>query len=282
MTLFSQALTTIKIALVCLVAFFYHAAYADLMISPTRVLLNERNRSATINLINSGKQTRSYRVEWRQLAALPNGGYRDLTDEEKQNYSGLERIVRISPKQVTLAPGQRQNIKLLLRKTGNLGAGEYRSHLSLTALPTHQPEEQSQGGTAIKLNLLMSYSLPVIYRIGTAQVSPVITDISLVYKRESGTTYIQAKFAHQNLYSSHGRMVAYWTPKNGSKRQVGLLNGYNLYPETRTAQIQFPWQDFKLEPGLLEVRYEGQNEFIGALLAQRELHITQQMVQSVR
>lgn len=281
MTLISRSLTIVKIALVCLVALFYNAAYADLMISPTRVLLNERNRSATINLINSGKQTRSYRVEWRQLAALPSGGYRELTDQEKKNYSGIERIVRISPKQVTLAPGQRQNVKLLLRKTGNLGAGEYRSHLSLTALPIPVQEEQ-KGGTAIKLNLLMSYSLPVIYRIGTAQVSPIITDISLVHKRANGQTYIQAKFAHQNRYSSHGRLVAYWTPENGSKRQVGLLNGYNLYPETRTAQIQFPWQEFQLEPGLLEVRYEGQAEFNGALLARRELRITQQMIQSIR
>lgn len=256
-------------------------AYADLLISPTRVAFDERSRSETVTLINSGEQTRSYRIEWRQMAALPQGGYRELTEQEKKRYAGLEQLVRVSPKQVTLAPGERQTVKLLLRSSGNLTAGEYRSHLVFSALPIPGEVKPSQGAS-ITLNVLMSYSIPVLYRIGAVKVAPKIDDISLVTKRENNVTYIKVSLSHQDAYSTHGRLVAFWTPTGGKTRQVGILNNYNFYPETPTAQVQFPWDKFRLEPGSLEVRFEGQSEYSGLLLSSRTLNITSQMIQSIR
>ncbi len=257
-------------------------SYANLLISPVRSVLSERDRTQVITLINTGNQTRSYRVEWRQLMAVPEGGYREYTEEEKKRIAGLEKIVRVTPKQVSLQPGQRQSVKILLRKPEGLAEGEYRSHLSFVALPLHSAQENNQGETLLKLQLLMSYSMPVIYRTGSVIVNPEITNLSLVHIKESGVTNIKVDFYHDDLFSTHGRLVATWTPKNGTPREVGLLNGYNFYPETKNATIQFPWKDFKLAPGSLEVRYEGQGEYQGLLLAQKTLTITQQMIDSVK
>lgn len=257
-------------------------SYASLLISPVRTVLSERERTQIITLINTGNETRSYRVEWRQLMAVPEGGYREYTEEEKKRIAGLERIARVTPKQVSLQPGQRQSVKILLRKPENLAAGEYRSHLSFVALPLNTAPENNSGESSIKLQLLMSYSMPVIYRAGSVIVNPEITNLSLVHIKESGVTNIKVDFYHDDLFSTHGRLVAIWTPKNGTPRQVGLLNGYNFYPETKNATIQFPWKDFKLAPGSLEVRYEGQGEYHGLLLAQKTLTITQQMINSVK
>lgn len=257
-------------------------SYASLLISPTRVVLGERDRTQVVTLINTGKETRSYRVEWRQLMAVSEGGYREYTEEEKKSFAGLERIVRVTPKQVTLQPGQRQSVKLLLRKPENLNAGEYRSHLSFTALPVQAEADSNQNQTSIKLEVLMSYSMPVIYRVGSVNVNPQITDISLVHIKDSGITNIKVDLFHEDLFSTHGRFVAHWTPENGKTKQVGVLNGVNFYPETKTSTVQFPWQDFSLSPGTLEVRYEGQGEYNGLLLGQKSLTITQQMINSVR
>ena len=277
-----RAIPSIKATALIIAFFLCTNSYADLLISPTRVFLDDKARTFVVNLINTGKQTRSYRVEWKQMAALQQGGYRDLTEKEKNQYSSLERFVRISPKQVTLAPGGRQTVKLLVRKPGGLSSGEYRSHLSFIALPSDQINSKHNAGSSIKLNVLMSYTMPVIYRVGSVVVNPKITDISLVHKKETGITNIKVDLYHTDLFSTHGRLIAYWTPENGQTRQVGLLNGYNFYPEIKNATSQFPWKDFRLEPGTLEVRYEGQAEFRGLLLAQKTLTITQQMVDSVR
>lgn len=256
--------------------------YADLLISPLRVVLDERSRSGNVTLINSGNETRSYRVSWVQQIALPQGGYRNLTEEEQRNYAGLERMVRISPKQVTLAPKQRQTVKLLLRNPGNLPVGEYRSHLKFTALPTQDNTADSNNQTKLKLNLLMSYTMPVMYRKGTVRVAPNIDNLSLVTVQETGKTFIKVQLSHDDLYSTSGRLVAYWTAPGQARKQVGLINGYNFYPELRTAEVKVPWPSFKLEPGVLEVRYEGQQEFSNLLLAEQRLTITDEMIRSLR
>lgn len=282
MTKYTRAALFTKVIAVLTALVLSTFTYADLMISPTRVFLNDGARTFEVNLINTGKQARSYRVEWKQMAALQQGGYRELTEKEKSQYSSLERFVRISPKQVSLAPGGRQTVKLLVRKPGGLQSGEYRSHLSFIALPSNQDNTTKNAGSSISLNVLMSYTMPVIYRVGSVVVNPEITDISLVHKKQTGITNIKVDLYHDDLFSTHGRFIAYWTPINGQTRQVGLLNGYNFYPEIKSATTQFPWQDFKLEPGKLEVRYEGQGEFVGLLLSQKSLTITQQMINSVK
>ena len=86
-------------------------SYASLLISPVRSVLSERDRTQVITLINTGNQTRSYRIEWRQLMAVPEGGYREYTEEEKKRIAGLEKIVRVTPKQVSLQPGQRSDLR---------------------------------------------------------------------------------------------------------------------------------------------------------------------------
>ena len=259
-------------------------SHANLLISPLRVVLDGQQRSSNVTLINSGNVTRSYRISWTQKVALPQGGYRDLTEQEQNAYAGLERIVRISPKQVTLSPGQRQTVKLLLRDPGNLPKGEYRSHLTFTALPIHQnvSEQNKQGQTGININVLMGYTMPVIYRTGSVTVSPTIDDLSLITIKETGATFIKVQLSHNDLFSASGRLVAYWTPTGQATRQVGLLNGFNFYPENQTSEVKVPWKNFKLESGTLEVRYEGQQEFSGLLLAQEVLEITPAMVRSVQ
>lgn len=258
-------------------------SYADILISPTRIVLDERTRSATITLINPGNETRAYRVGWKQLIALPKGGYRTLTDQEMRQFASLDRLIRVSPKQVTLQPGQRQTIKLLLRKGQNMMSGEYRSHLTLVALPPlkQTPQTPTQG-PSFQLNMLTSYTLPVLYRVGKVTTNPSITGISLVTQKDTGITYIQVALAHQDQFSSNGRFVAYWKPSGENEKQVGLLNSYNLYPETRNAQVQFPWNEFKLEPGTLTVRFEGQQEFLGKVFSIEKLAITPQMIRSVQ
>ncbi|MFD1384728.1 molecular chaperone [Rhodanobacter aciditrophus] len=270
-------------ALVLLLGLSVAPSFADILISPTRITLDERNRSAAITLINPGNETRAYRIGWKQLIALPQGGYRELTEQEKQQFSSIERIIRVSPKQVTLQPGQRQTVKLLLRKQQGMMDGEYRSHLTLTALPPLEKKAApKQQGPSFQLNMLTSYTLPILYREGKLSVNPSITNLSLVTQKDSGITYIKVAFTHRDKFSSHGRLIALWQPKGGSQRQVGILNGYNLYPETPNAQIQFPWESFKLEPGTLTVRFEGQQEFSGQVFSTKTLTITPQMIRSVQ
>lgn len=56
-----------RLALFALTNFFFcQVAVAGLLISPLRIAFEDRERADTLVLINSGTDTRTYRLEWQQ------------------------------------------------------------------------------------------------------------------------------------------------------------------------------------------------------------------------
>ncbi|MFT6639417.1 MAG: fimbrial chaperone protein, partial [Flavobacteriaceae bacterium] len=59
------------------------AAYADMLVSPTRVIMNDANRSATLILRNTSNGSRTYRLSWQDKRANENGSYTIITEDEE-------------------------------------------------------------------------------------------------------------------------------------------------------------------------------------------------------
>ena len=98
-------------------------------------------------------------------------------------------MLRMSPKQVTLAPNQRQTIKVSLRRPRNLPDGEYRSHLIFKELPTKSNSDTEV--TGIKLNMIMNISMPIMVRQGNTQQTSNIDDIQLFQSKNKGKIKLQ-------------------------------------------------------------------------------------------
>jgi fimbrial chaperone protein len=249
--------------------------HASLLISPMRVILNDRDRSAEVILINSSDKVRTYRLEWVEKRALPLGGYQDLNEQESANFPTASQMFRMSPKQVTLAPNQRQIVKLAARRPQGLANGEYRSHLKFTVLPDEKqlPTEQQAG---IVLNLMLNYSIPVILRQGpinsnvdidSAKIEQSIVDGEVRYN-------IEVLMSRSGLSSAYGSIKAYWLP-NGGKEEInlGILNSVNFYSELKQAKFVVAWQKPEIPPsgGRLRIVYEGAKEYQGKTLAEKTI-----------
>ncbi|MFW8120996.1 hypothetical protein, partial [Klebsiella pneumoniae] len=63
-----------KLTLVLVFSFIFlsHNALADLLISPTRISFDERQRTAKVTVINTSKE---YRVIWSEKQSTATGGY---------------------------------------------------------------------------------------------------------------------------------------------------------------------------------------------------------------
>lgn len=248
---------------------------ASLLISPTRVVIDDRERSSKVVLINTGTITRTYRVGWAEKRALAEGGYYDLNEEEAKNFPTASSMFRVSPKQVTLAPGERQIVKLLARRPKGLADGEYRSHLKFTVLPPKNNGEKGAPGS-IKLKLLLNYAIPAILRQGEGDFNVSMDDIKLDINEQRKKTYILVSMSRSGISSTHGNFKAYWTPEGSSKELlVGELNAVNFYPEVNKTVFKLFWQndDFNLKKGKLRVRYEGQQEYRNLLLAEKSIQL---------
>ncbi|MCP4320538.1 MAG: molecular chaperone [Alteromonadales bacterium] len=250
-------------------------ANASLLISPTRVVINDRERSSKVVLINTGTKTRTYRVGWAEKRALSQGGYYDLNAEEAKGFPTASNMFRVSPKQVTLVPGQRQIIKLLARRPKGLADGEYRSHLKFTVLPSSDKEEEGGPGS-VKLKVLLNYTIPAILRQGENDFNVSVKNIKLDVNKEQKRTTIIVDASRSGSASTFGNFKAYWTPTGSNKEsRVGELNAVNFYPEVKQSSFKLFWQndDFNLKKGKLRVTYEGGKEYRNIIFAEKTIQL---------
>ncbi|WDE05221.1 molecular chaperone [Thalassomonas viridans] len=262
-------LTKVIIALLFIQSFL---AQASLLISPMRVVLDERTRSGKVVLMNTGDVTRTYRMEWVQKSALPQGGYKNLTDEEAKNFPIASNMYRISPKQVTLAPNERQIIKVAARRPKNLQDGEYRSHLLFTALPERNTGPEPTSGIVLKLSL--SYSIPVMFRQGALNAQVAVDDVQVFHNVAKQQAEVAVKLNRTGSTSTYGSIVAYWTPRGSDKeRQVAILNSVNFYPELDHQYYTLHWLKYRPEAGTLRVAYEGRQEMRNTVMAERTFDV---------
>ncbi|KZX00450.1 hypothetical protein JL49_11165 [Pseudoalteromonas luteoviolacea] len=248
----------IGLLIIGLVSNFVHAS---LMISPTRVVFDERQRTAKVFLINNSQEEKTYRLGWKEKYALPTGGYRDLTADEVGSWR-LSQLIRMTPKQIHLAPGERQLVKLALRRKQGMAPGEYRSHLFFQALPTEKSVTSKAIG--INLNMILSYSIPVLYRKQTSVPKVNLSDVQIV-ESGSGKQVIKLKMHRLGNASTFGKVQVYW--KGGDEQswqRVSVANNFAIYPEVESASVELNvLTEQKMQnAGQLKVIYTGQQEYV--------------------
>ncbi|MDQ3269909.1 MAG: hypothetical protein M3Q11_06955 [Pseudomonadota bacterium] len=103
-------------------------ARAQLMVHPTRVVLENDQRSAQLEIINNSDKPAVYRISLVNRRMDEVGGFSPI-ESALPGEQFVDEMVRYSPRRVSLAPGASQIIRVMARKPADLAAGEYRSHL---------------------------------------------------------------------------------------------------------------------------------------------------------
>jgi len=153
-------------------------AAGDLIVAPTRVVFEGRERAAQLSLVNKGSATATYRISVVNMRMQPDGNLVEIAQPDPgQEFA--ENLFRYSPRQVTLEPGASQAIRLLLRKPADLAAGEYRSHLMMRAVPDNQGQsvEAPAQGAAVTLIPIFGIAIPVIVRHGDLSYGMSVKDL---------------------------------------------------------------------------------------------------------
>jgi len=166
----------------------------DLLVAPTRLVLDARTRSSQLTLLNTGSAPATYRLTFIRMEMNGKGDLKEVTPEGP---SVAEEMVRYAPQQVTLEPGVQQTVRILVRRPADLPEGEYRVHLLIRAVPKEEPapaevDSKEPNGVAIRLTPVYGVSIPIIVRQGDA---PAIAGFSqvVVAREPDGRTLL--KFA---------------------------------------------------------------------------------------
>ena len=248
---------------------FSQSVNANLLVSPTRLSFEGRDRVKELILINVTDRTRSYRIEWEQNTVDNYGNYKTISDGDVRFASS--NYIRYSPRQVTLQPGERQVVKLMLRRKADMDLPEYRSHLKMTALPILKDESQGEvaEGIGFKIDIMTSYTIPVIIRTTPISAKTSIEGVK-VRVSNSGEAKFEINIAKTGATSVSGEIeVAFLDGDTGAESIVGILRGVNIFHEANSRILSVQWQNFG-EPkyGKFRFTYTGNNEQAGQLLAE--------------
>jgi P pilus assembly chaperone PapD len=148
----------------------------NLGVIPHRVVIQGRDRAAEIMLRNEDSAPAVYRILLKEMDMTPDGGLVDRPHREGE-ITGAD-LVRMTPRQVELKPGETQMVRFQLRKPENLPDGEYRSHVHFQAVPPPKPPVAPGEGDEKTMNFditpIFGITIPLIIRHGH-----VVTDIKL-------------------------------------------------------------------------------------------------------
>ena len=257
-------------------------AAGNLMVTPTRIVFDERDRSAQVTLVNQGDASGNFRISFIRQNMTEDGQFLPVEEGETGLFS--DPMIRYSPRQVTLPPGQSQVVRLSLRRPADLADGEYRSHMLFQALPdaagssVEKITQQSGDGISIELVPIIGISIPVIVRHGELQSVVTLTNPAIeTSDRVANTQVVAVSINRSGSSSTYGDLRAVFTPDDGSPIVIGQANKIAVYANMRSRRFKLPLNrasDVNLEKGRIEVLFlEPGADDDSSILARTEINL---------
>jgi P pilus assembly chaperone PapD len=266
-----------RLVLILLMLLPQHHALADLMLHPTRIVFEKNQRAAQLELINNGTESATYRISLVNRRMSETGEFSAI-DNAAPGEQFADDLLRYSPRQVTLAPGVGQTVRIMLRKPSDLASGEYRSHLQFDKLP------EAKGATSIEtmgsqadkdigvvLNALIGASIPVIVRHGETAAIVTLSHLELLKPAADQAQVLSLQLNRSGNRSVYGDLSVSFTPQGGAEQVIAKVGGVALYSPNllRRAKLALqPPSGLALARGTLRVMYRERPDAGGKSLAE--------------
>lgn len=243
------------------------AAQGDLLVAPTRIILDGR-RGTEVILSNIGAEEATYRIELELRRMTANGQLVDVeTDVANEVEQAALAMVRYAPRRITLPPGQPQAVRISARPGADLPDGEYRVHMSFRAIPKPSPVTDAAAesqGISIKLIPMYGVTIPIIVRHGRLEATVAISNPQVVAGARGPELHLGLN--RNGSKSTYGELRV---TRPGSDEPLFLARGIAIYGEVSERDVQFdltPEQATALK-GRLRFEYREMPEAGGAVIA---------------
>ncbi len=253
--------------LLALVMFSINPAAADMGLAPLRQVLSAEHPSGQFVVSNPSDRIMEARVSWIDLAATESG-YEPAAPELRETLSAAPWLV-VSPAQFRLKPGGRQIVTVRIKDGAEPPRGERRSHLLIETEASRTLIRKASTGLQVDVGLGMS--APVILR-NDGKAGAKIKDVKLL-RDEDGLLMLDTTIEPDGQWSSFGRMVVTFTPKNGEKELLGVRENVAGFTDAKSRRVTVPFGFVSLGAGELQVRYEGAAEFEGVVFDERAFDV---------
>jgi hypothetical protein len=189
-------------------------ASAELLIAPTRVVLDRSDRSTELVVVNKGAEEAAFRISVENRRMNLDGSMEKVTEAIDDELFAKD-FIRYSPRRIVLKPGERQTVRVSARLNGDMEEGEYRSHLRLQGAPLsagrtlQSATSTDSGDLSIQLIAIRSITIPVIMRLGQLDADVDIESIDIQENAAEDETLLVARMKRTGSRSTYGDIKIY-------------------------------------------------------------------------
>ena len=211
------------------------AGVGDLLVAPTRIILDGR-RGTEIILNNIGDDVATYRVSIELRRMSPDGSLDAVTTPNARE-TAAQAMVLYAPRKVTLPPNQPQSIRINARAPQGLADGEYRVHLLFRAIPDPKPvtAPAPTQGVSFRLTPVYGVTIPVIVRLGNLEAKAGIANVRKVV--DGGKPAIALDLSRAGDRSTFGEVRV---TKAGIAEPIAVSGGVAIYTEINQRRVTIP------------------------------------------
>ncbi len=245
----------------------------DLVISPTRVLLDEHGKSSDLTLLNRGLRPVRYRLSLVDMDMSEEG---ILHRVDGNSPVSATNILRLSPREIVLAPGVSQRIRIAVFFQPDQKDGELRSHLVFEPITANARNQTLNSESGPQLRISFEFrsvvSIPVLVRHGRLGAATTLSEASLTH--ESGTWTAKVKLNRSGNRSVRGNLTATFVSLDGARRvELGQIAGLAVYfPNTdRTIDLKLEKDLSTLGKGRVEIQFSELDKSRGSAEAKAEI-----------
>ncbi len=253
------------------------AGNAGLLLSPTRIVLENGAKYVTVTVRNTGDGTGRYKIELIDAVMDENGGIKVREDGSKDEFSAIG-MLSLSPSNMTLKPDENQVVRLLVKNMSDAPDGEYRSHLQVRMTETDLDPDTSKPveGTGIAIKAKISTIIPVIIRKGQTAYNLAIDGAKFVTgggdNKQSPEVKVAISFSGNR--SILGDIKVTHIAADGKETQLAFLRGVAIYrgvsKRNQTVALTVP-EGLNVRSGRLRVDFLTQENEGSHVLSEKEI-----------
>lgn len=233
-------------ALIFISPSLHQPAESEVLIAPTRIVLERGERSAELVIVNKGDEEAAFRVSIENRRMLQDGSLELAEDKREEELFAIDHV-RYAPRRVILEPGGKQTIRVSANLSSGLEPGEYRSHLRLMSVPTSAGRslpaiaDPSDGTLSIQLIAIRSLTIPIILRVGELDAEVEIKDLQINDQgqaSDNGTEHLLiARLSRNGDRSTYGDVQLFL---DGEREPIYFARGVAVYTPNQERDVILP------------------------------------------
>lgn len=230
-----------------------------LFVAPHRVIMDPSEKVEVLNVANKSEKTHRYDLTLIDQVMNERG----MTLRQDTFEYSAKRMIRFVPKRFTLKPGERQVVRVMVKRPEGLADGDYHSHLLFREVPLSVQDKQAlkdersaenkEKSVTFEIRALYGVAVPIIVQQGKVESDISLGDVRLIPAGDKTLPALEIDFARTGNAEAASQVSASFVKDGGKPVELLGPTWVRIYREvskvTRRIELKNIPSDVTLSGG---------------------------------